>query len=314
MQGKPALTRVRALLFRAAYNLPVTSGVVQGVFARHGLDVEIAYTRGSTMVTEGLRSGAYDLGVLAADDVVYEVEAHGADLFMFMGLHAGILSLVARPEIRTLRDVVGRRLGVDDPASGFALVAGKILAGAGVKSTDYTTVPAGGHEHRARALMDGAIDVALLTPPFTLLARARGFTTLARARDHLPVYQASCGVTTRGWARAHEATLVAYISAYRESLRRALAPAHRAEAIDHLAREFALSDEHAALTYAALADRSDGLFCDAEIDLAGVQTVLDLRFEVGLLSGTPRPLTRYLDLAYFRASRAPGEAGSAGVS
>ena len=198
------MQHVKVLLFRAAYNLPVTFGVARGLYARHGLDVEIAYTRGSTMVTEGLRSGDYDLGVLATDDVVYEVETHGADLFMFMGLHAGILTLVARPGIETMGDVAGKRLGVDDPASGFALVAHKILQTSRVSRAEYETVPAGGHEHRARALLDGAIDVALLTPPFTLEALARGCTALARARDYLPAYQASSGVTTRSWARAHE--------------------------------------------------------------------------------------------------------------
>src|SRR2546426_12452733 len=91
------MRHLKLLLFRAAYNLPVTLGLARGVFARHGLGLEIAYTRGSQMVVDSLGAGDYDVGVLSADDVVYEVEAHGADLFMFMGLHGGILTLVARP-------------------------------------------------------------------------------------------------------------------------------------------------------------------------------------------------------------------------
>lgn len=304
MQHEP----LRIILFRAAYNLPVTLGLGRGVFARHGLALDITYTRGSQMTSAGLLSGEYDLGVLAADDVVYEVEAHGADLFMFMGLHAGILTLIARPDVRTARDVAGRRLGVDDPASGFALVAHGILERAGVGRGEYETVPAGGHEHRARALLDAKVDVALLTPPFTLEALARGFTVLARARDHVPRYQASGGVTTRRWARAHDATLLAYIRAYRESLAFALAPERRAAAIAHLVDEFNLSPADAATTYDALADPADGLFPDAAIDLPGVQTVLDLRVDAGLLPPGPRPLTRYLDPDYHRRA-ASGERG-----
>jgi NitT/TauT family transport system substrate-binding protein len=293
---------VRVILFRAAYNLPVTLGLERGVFARHGLDLDIAYTRGSQMVGAGLLGGEYELGVLSADDVIYEVETHGADLFMFMGLHAGILTLIARPEIRTARDVAGKRLGVDDPASGFALVAHTLLQSAGVARSEYETVSAGGHEHRARALLEGTVDVALLTPPFTLEAMALGFTVLARPREHLPAYQASAGVTTRRWARANTPTLVAYIRAYRESLAHALAVEHRTEAVDHLAREFALAREAAASTYSALADSIDGLFRDARIDIAGVQTALDLRVNAGLLAEEPRPLTRYYDTAYLDAA------------
>ena len=296
---------IRLILFRAAYNFPVTLGREHGVFARHALDLTIEYTRGSQMTAEGLRSGAYDVGVLAADDVVYEVEARDADLFMFMGLHGGILTLIGRPEVRTARDVAGRRLGVDDPASGFALVAHRILRDAGLSITDYETVPAGGHEHRARALLDGTIDAALLTPPFTLDALARGFTMLARAREHLPAYQASCGVTTRRWARAHGDTLVAYISAYRESLARLLAPDQRGAALRHLQEQFALSPDDAATTLRALVDPEDGLSRDAALDLAGVQTVLDLRVQAGLLPPGERPLTRYLDLAYYQRAAPP---------
>lgn len=306
---------LRALLFRAAYNVPVTLGLERAIFAAHGLDLTIGYTRGSIMVADRLLSGDADVGVLSADDVIYGVESRGADLFMFMGLHAGILTLMARPEVRTAAETVGRRLGVDDPASGFALVAHRILQAAGVPRTAYETVPAGGHEHRARALLDGAIDVALLTPPFTLEALARGFTVLARARDHLPAYQASAGVTTRGWARDHPDTLVAYIRAYRESLDWTLAPDHRAAVIRQLAAEFDLTDERAAATYAALADPTDGLFRDARIDAAGVQTAVDLRVDAGLLPAGPRPIARYCDPSYLeRASRpaAPGGRGSQG--
>ena len=298
------MTRLKLVLFRAAYNLPVTLGLRRGVFAAHGLDLDIVYTRGSQMTVEMLRAGQCDLGVLAADDVVYEVEARGTDLFVFMGLHAGMLTLVGRPGIRALADVVGKRLGVDDPASGFALVAHRILQRAGVARASYETVPAGGHEHRARALLDGTIDVALLTPPFTLAALARGFTTLARVSEHLPAYQGSCGVTTRDWAERHALLLTAYIRAHRQSLQWALAPGNRRSAIEHLAGEFALSPQDAEATYAALVDPRDGLFPDGRIEAAGLQTVIDLRVEFGLLARGPRPLERYLDPRYLEAATA----------
>ncbi len=287
------------MLFRSAYNLPVTAGIERGVFARQGLDVDIRYTRGSKMVTETLLAGGVDVGVLSADDIVYEVETHGADLFVFMGLHRGILTLVARPGVRCAADLRGARLGVDDPASGFALVAHRILRDLGLRRDDYETVAAGGHEPRARALLDGAIDVALLTSPFTEQALDRGFSSRARARDHVPAYQASCGATTRTWATAHADTLVAYIRAYREAVRWVLDPLNYEAALAHLVREFALDADLAARAYVALSDPDDGLFRDAAIDVAGVQTVLDLRVEAKLLPSPPPNPARYYDPTYL---------------
>jgi ABC-type nitrate/sulfonate/bicarbonate transport system substrate-binding protein len=276
------MRRLRLILFRAAYNLPVTAGIARGVFARHDLELDIVYTRGSKMVTESLLSGDCDLGVLSADDVVYEVETNAADLFIFMGLHGGILQLIARPGLTAAR-LKGTRLGVDDPASGFALVAHTILGRLGLRRSDYETLAIGGHEPRAKALAEGKIDVTLSTPPFSLELIARGFTLLARAHDYLPCYQASCGVATRRWAANNRDSLQAYVRAYRDSLHWTLDPSNRGALIEQLAREFALKPELAAATFQALADREDGLFADARIDRRGIEAVLALRLEAGLL-------------------------------
>jgi ABC-type nitrate/sulfonate/bicarbonate transport system substrate-binding protein len=288
-----SLRRLRLILFRAAYNLPVTAGVARGVFARHGLELDIEYTRGSQHTSAALKSGERDIGALAADDVVYEVESHGADLFIFLGLHGGILQLVARPEIRTARELAGKRLGVDDPASGFALVAHKILASMGLTQSDYETVSMGGQEFRARALEEGKIDVTLSTPPFSLELIARGFILLARAHEHLPRYQASCAVATRRFARARGEALEAYSRAYRESLKWMLDPANRDAAVAQLAAEFKMKPALAESTYAALVDREDGLYADAHIDLPGIETVLKLRAEAGLLPSPPPAAAKY---------------------
>ncbi|MSP98163.1 MAG: ABC transporter substrate-binding protein [Betaproteobacteria bacterium] len=296
--------RLRLILFRAAYNLPVTLGLARGVFARHGLELDIAYTRGSLMVSEALLDGERDLGVLSADDVVYEVERRGADLFMFMGLHAGILTLMSRPGVENAAELAGGRLGVDDPASGFALVAHKILKSMGLPKDRYETVASGGHELRAQALREGRIDVALVTPPFSVALSDLGFKTLARARDYLPRYQASCGVTTRRRAREHGDALVAYVRAYRESLKWALSPANRAAAVAHLAQEFGLGRDLAEPTFDALADPDDGLFPDAAIDVPGIQTALQLRVDAGLLKAPPPDPSRYYDPGYHRRALA----------
>lgn len=293
--------RLKVILFRAAYNLPVTAGLARGFFSSHGVDLDIVYTRGSRMTIDALTGGECDLGVLAADDVVYEVEAHCADLIAFMGLHAGILHLVARPGITDARQLAGKRLGVDDPASGFAIVAHKILERLGLKRSEYATIAAGGHEPRSMALREGRIDVAISTPPFSLELVSQGFTLLARARDYIPRYQASCGVTTRRWTgkRENARALAAYVRAYRESVEWVLDPANRATAVGELAAEFGLKPELAESTYAALADRSDGLFPDARIDVPGVQTVLDLRVDTGLLTApTPDP-SKYYDARWL---------------
>jgi ABC-type nitrate/sulfonate/bicarbonate transport system substrate-binding protein len=260
------MRRLKVILFRAAYNLPVTVGVARGVFAKHDLELEISYTKGSQMTSAVLLSGECDVGALAADDVVYEVEAHGSDLFAFIGLHGGILALVAH----------------------------KILASLGLGAVDYETVAMGGQEFRAKAMDEGRIDVTLSTPPFSLELAARGFTLLAQARDYVPRYQASCAVATRRYARKNRDALAAYGKAYRESLAWTLDPANREACVHQLTKEFGLRPQLAAATFDALLER-DGLFPDARIDVPGFQTVLALRVDAGLLKAPAPDPRKYFD-------------------
>ncbi len=298
------MSTLNLMLFGTGSNVVVTAGVALGMFARHGLTLDVAYTQGSEMLCETLRTGACDIGVLAADDVVYEVEQRKADFFLFMGIHAGLLSLMARPEMTTLGALAGHRFGVDDTASGFVLLARRILRDHGLAEDDYTLVKAKGMNLRAQALENGDIDAALLSPPFTLRLRDQGFQELARVHDFFPRYQAGCWVTTRAWATAHEEELTTFVRAYLESLAWTLDRKNREQAARYLAQEFKLDPDIAYRTLDLLTDSDGGgLFREAAIDVRGIQVVIDMRVEAGLLPSPPPPPSKYYDARYLERAR-----------
>jgi hypothetical protein len=77
------LSHLRLIQFRAAYNLPVHAAVGNGIFAGHGLEVEVAYTPGSDFLIAALQEGKFEIGHPAADDVVAAVEVKKeCDLFL----------------------------------------------------------------------------------------------------------------------------------------------------------------------------------------------------------------------------------------
>jgi len=298
------MSSLNLMLFGTGSNVVVTAGVARGVFSRHGLALDIKYTQGSEMLCETLRTGGCDIGVLAADDVVYEVERRGLDFFLFMGIHAGLLSLMVRPEIGTLADLAGRRFGVDDTASGFVLLARHILRDQGLAEGAYTLVKAKGMNLRADALASGVIDAALLSPPFTLQLQDRGLRELARVHDFFPRYQAGCWVTTRAWAAKHEAELTTFVRAYLESLAWTLDRRNREEGAGYLAQEFKLDLDLARRTYDLLADADGGgLFRGAAIDPKGIEVVIDMRVKAGLLPSPPPPASKYYDARYLEHVR-----------
>jgi ABC-type nitrate/sulfonate/bicarbonate transport system substrate-binding protein len=158
-------TRLRLIQFKAAYNLPVHVGREKGIFARHGLEIVFTYTPGSLYLAEAVRKREFDIGHTGADDVIADVEDYGGapdGLFLFMGLHSGLLSLVGAPGMNTIESLRGKRLAVDARASGFVFILEKLLRSRGFNASEYDFVEVGGWEKRYEALLEGEVqrDVA----------------------------------------------------------------------------------------------------------------------------------------------------------
>src|SRR5690242_8706052 len=97
---------LKLIQFRAAYNLPVHVGIETGIFARHGLTLETAFTPGSLYSSQALKQGEYDIGHTGADDIIAAVEdADSSDLFIFMGLHSGLFYSGGRSGLHLHRSV-----------------------------------------------------------------------------------------------------------------------------------------------------------------------------------------------------------------
>jgi ABC-type nitrate/sulfonate/bicarbonate transport system substrate-binding protein len=299
-----SLDKLRLIQFRAAYNLPVHAGVEHGIFAKHGLEVEAAYTPGSDFMIEALETGRFEIAHPAADDVVAAVERNGgdrrSDLFLFMGLHSGLMSLLAAPEFPEVQSLRGRRLGVDSRVTGFVFLLERFLRSGGFSPGDYELVEVGGWEYRYRALLKKEIAATLLTTPYIDDALAAGCHLLARGDQLSSVYQATCGAARRAWARDHQAHLARYIRAYVEATRWCFEPRHRGACSKLLERHHGLDQARAEKTLQVLLDPGSGIYPGAELNLPGIAAVLELRAEMGHLPPPLPPVEKYIDLSYYR--------------
>jgi ABC-type nitrate/sulfonate/bicarbonate transport system substrate-binding protein len=176
----------------------------------------------------------------------------------------------------------------------------KTLHARGFDPEDYHVVAVGGWESRFHALLAGQCAATLLTPPYVGEALEAGCHLLARADEMMPVYQATCGIARRSWARENADLLVRYIRAYVEATRWCFDPQHRQACLGLLMRHHGLKRAAAAKTLAALLDAKNGLSPNAALNLPGITVVLELRAEMGYLSRPVPPPEHYADLSYYR--------------
>jgi len=296
------LARLRLIQFRAGYNLPVHAGREKGIFEQHGLDVEITYTPGSLYISEALRNEQFDIGHTGADDIVADVEDFGgasSGLFIFMGLHSGLLSIVGAPGMKTVESLRGKELAVDARASGFVFILEKLLRSNGFGPDDYKFVEIGGVDRRYQALLEGKVAGTMLLPPFAGNAVAHGCHVIARGDQIVSCYQGTVGAAKRSWAEKNQDLLGSYIRAYVEATGWCFDIKNRSSCLEILATHNGLEGKAAEETLDALLDSEYGLYPKAELNLPGLKSVLDLRAEMGHLKQPLPPVEKYIDLSYY---------------
>jgi ABC-type nitrate/sulfonate/bicarbonate transport system substrate-binding protein len=83
----------------------------------------------------------------------------------------------------------------------------RMLAPSGVNPGEFDMVFAGATTARASALLAGAVDAAILLPPFNFQAVAKGFNSLGLTVDYVKDLPFSGTAVNVAWANANKATL-----------------------------------------------------------------------------------------------------------
>lgn len=298
--AEPTLIHVNT--FPNARALPFYVAADKGFFARHGLNVDLQFTKGSSAQRAALASGAADIVHSAVDNALAMIAA-GDDVVIVGGGDSGTNEFYVQGDIKTFSDIRGHAIVVDAANTAYALQAKKILLQHGLQAgKDYTLNPVGNGGFRLRALLADKNNAgAILNLPFSLEAAAKDLHSLGRTTDLLGPYQAGGDFVRRAWARGHADTLVQYLAAYIEALRWSLDPNNRAAAVAILVDKLKMPEAIAEKSLALMAEPGFGFARDAKFDMAGFKNVLALRAEVegGQQSNEPADPQRYIDLSYY---------------
>ncbi|MGZ8453974.1 MAG: ABC transporter substrate-binding protein [Candidatus Binatia bacterium] len=166
------------------------------LFQKNGIDAEVLYLE-SALVRTALLTGDIAMGGMSGTTMAAP-RLQGADPILIASFSNSLqYRLVVRPDIRTIADLKGKRVGV----AGFGLGAHRgaqiMLAKLGLNpDTDVTMLQIGGDPTRLAALLSGTIDASVFNPPLHKRAAEAGMRVLANIEDMGFSVQASALVTT----------------------------------------------------------------------------------------------------------------------
>lgn len=191
-----------------------------GIFKKYGLDLELLYVGGGGRAAQVVLAGDAPMGVFTGGAVVTANFA-GADLaIVASSLNAITFFLMARPEVRSLEALKGKKVGITRFGSATDFALGYSESRWPVKrGRDFTVIQMGGMPEIMQGLKTGAIDAGTVNAEFTILARKENLRELADMSALGLSFPTSAIVTTRSYIKRNENTVRKFIRAFVEGTR-----------------------------------------------------------------------------------------------
>ena len=265
----------------------------QGFYAREGLDVQFTATGSTAATIRAVVTGAVDLGGCSPDELI-SARAEGQDLVIVGGvINRPVSRIVGLPGMRSLGDLIGKRVGVNQIRGSVSMVMKAALHDAGLPEGSCRLIEAGTTPEMAQKLRDGEIDAAMLTAPFDMVMLADGFSSLADVGRLFPRYAFTTVNARRGWVDAHPEEVAAFFRATRSAgMEIGASRRQKQRVLSPLGRHTGLTGSALEQTY-GIYQAPGVLSRRGEIRPGALQAVIGLMEDQGLLPGR-RPLVREL--------------------
>ncbi len=199
---------------------PLWVGFDQGLFAKHGIDLKMAYIQGNRVMMSALTAGEIHIYQGGAEGLIRLVSGGGDGIFIATQYNSvNHYVLMTDPSITRLEDLRGKRLALDptSPTYGYML---KVLETVGLKKEDVSFVQFGtvGQPERSMAVMRKQAAATILTAPNTYAAEKQGLRKFSIIRE-LGIRQLiTVSATTKRFLREKREVADAYLRAYVEAL------------------------------------------------------------------------------------------------
>ncbi len=221
--------------------LPLYYAFEKGIFKQNGIEADLRLTTSSTGIAAIL---ANEIQVfMGGGSETLSANVAGAELLL-IGNVVPIYPYVflAAPEVKTLADLKGKKVGVSMPGSTSDIATRIGLARQGIDpDKDVTIVAVGSSQNRTAALKTGSIQGGLDQPPFSYQLQAQGLNALFdMASLKLPVVNNGI-VVQKSFAASNRALVQRYIDSMVQSL--AAIRKDRAGAIVVLKAQLKVDDE-----------------------------------------------------------------------
>lgn len=203
----------------SADQLPAWVAKDAGIFAKHGLDVQLIFFTGGSTAILALVSGDVPITQVSGPGLVSSGFAGSDTVFVAAGITSLNYVLMGRPGVKTIEQLKGGTLAISRFGSATDSIARFALKKIGLAvGKDVTLVQVGSGPERLNALQTGKVTAAVINPPSSFLAEKRGMAVLADVAQMGLVFQHTGAATTKRYIREHQDVVRRYVRAHVEAV------------------------------------------------------------------------------------------------
>lgn len=175
----------------------------EGLYKKHGLDVEFIHIASTSKAIQAMLAGEIHYTTADALNSIQAVAA-GADLVMFCkGINRFVFSIMAKPELKRLADLKGKKIGITRIGSSTHTAALFAVNRAGLSANEYSLLQLSEVPNILTTLLAGQIDAGALSPPTSSRAKKSGLVELMNLGTDGPEYPSTVIASTRAYVKAN---------------------------------------------------------------------------------------------------------------
>jgi len=190
----------------------------EGLFKKNGLDVELIHIQSSSRGIQAILAGEIALSFMDGSNAA-QANLKGANIILVAGAtNRQVFSLMAKPEIKRIADLRGKKIGITRVGSSTHTSALYALGSAGLKTADYQLLPLLEVPNIFTALAAGQIDAGVVSPPTNARAKKAGFVELMNIAKEGPEFVSVAVGTSRAYIKANEDIVRRVVRSYAEGI------------------------------------------------------------------------------------------------
>lgn len=191
-----------------------------GYFKREGLDTELLYIGGGSLLIQSMLSGEVPFAYGPSVPVI-NASLHGADLVLIGNTgNSLVFSVMSRPEIKQPAQLTGRRVGVTRLGGSTDWALDAALKHWNLERGQITVIQTGGMPEGLAALTSGTLDAVVLSPPNNFRAAKAGMHELVDVGQLGIVFPNTPLSTTRSFIRTNRDTALRFMRGFVQGLQR----------------------------------------------------------------------------------------------